>query len=147
MGRKRRLAVSLNRDEAVTVTRVSIGKQKLAYVLVADKKLNYPKEKSRIAYIGTTKKGISRISQSVAYRSHDILALRGVRSFQARVVSCQPRQNVKTWHKLERALLLVFRDRFGDVPVCNSHGSKMRRMKEFYIFSEKKIKSIIDELS
>ena len=83
---KRRLRLSLKRDEALRATRVSIGKQKLVYVLVADKRLRYPKGRSRIAYIGTTKKGVTRIAQSVAKRAEDILSLHGVRTFHARVV-------------------------------------------------------------
>jgi hypothetical protein len=53
----RRLKLSLKREEAIRVTRVSLGKSKLVYVLVADKPIDYTYGKSRIAYIGTTKKG------------------------------------------------------------------------------------------
>ena len=38
----RKLTVSLKRDEALRATRVSIGKNKLVYVLVADKRINFP---------------------------------------------------------------------------------------------------------
>ena len=122
----RRLKISLKRDEALRVTRVTIGKYKLVYVLVADKRLKYNKSKSRIAYIGTTKNGVARIARSVAARADDILLRHGVRTFHARIVVCQPRQRVATWKKLERALLITFRERFGEVPKCNSHGRKMK---------------------
>lgn len=52
----RRLKLSMHRDHAMEATRVSIGKSKLVYVLAADKKIKYDLGKSRIAYIGTTKK-------------------------------------------------------------------------------------------
>jgi hypothetical protein len=108
-----------------------IGKNRLVYLLIADKRLKYKDGKSRIAYIGTTEKGVERIAQSVAFRADAILRLRGVRSFHARIVTCGPRQCVETWKKLERALILRFRERFGAVPKCNSHGKKSREPMNF----------------
>lgn len=143
----RRLNLSLKRDEALRATRVSVGKSKLVYVLVADKRIKYEKGKSRIAYIGTTKNGVARIAQSVASRANDILSLHGVRTFHARVVTCKPRQKVATWKKLERALLLEFRELFGEVPRCNSHGKKIKETDEFVFFGRAGVKNVIDELS
>jgi hypothetical protein len=143
----RRIKLSLNRDHAMHATRVSIGKSKLVYVLVADKKLTYPGGKSRIAYIGTTSKGTARIAQSVAFRADDILGIRGVRSFHARVVTCRPRRHVKTWHYLERALLIKFKEIYGEVPACNSQGTKMKRAKEFEYFADHGLEQVIEELS
>jgi hypothetical protein len=143
----RKLAVSLKRDEALRATRVSVGKSKLVYLLIADKKLKYRHGKSRIAYIGTTKKGVARIAQSVAARAEDILSLHGVRAFHARIVTCRPRQRVATWKKLERALLLSFRDRFGEVPSCNSQGAKMKHTDELNYFARARLANVIDELS
>ena len=142
-----RLKVSLKRDEALRATRVTIGKNKLVYLLIADKRLKYNTGKSRIAYIGTTKKGVARIAQSVAARADDILSLHGVRTFHARIVTCRPRQNVPTWKKLERALLLTFRERFGEIPKCNSHGKSMMVTDEFRYFGRKGISNVLDELS
>jgi len=143
----RRLKVALKRDEALRVTRVTIGKNKLVYLLIADKRLKYKTGKSRIAYIGTTKKGVARIAQSVASRADHILSLHGVRTFHARIATCKPRQNVATWKKLERALLLSFRERFGEVPKCNSHGKRIKVTDEFRYFGSKGVANVIDELS
>lgn len=147
----RRLTPSLKRDHAIEATRVSIGKSKLVYVLITDKRLIYGTEKKRkkcrIAYIGTTKKGTRRIAQSVAAGAEGILGRSGVRKFHARVFTCLPRRIVKTWHKLERALLLTFRQMYGEVPVCNSQGSKMKQRGEFTLFREKRIIDIIEELA
>ncbi len=143
----RRLKVALKRDEALRATRVTIGKNKLVYILIADKRLKYKTGKSRIAYIGTTRKGVARIAQSVAARADDILSLHGVRTFHARIATCKPRQNVATWKKLERALLLTFRERFGEVPKCNSHGKRMKVTDEFRYFGTKGVANVIDELS
>ena len=143
----KRIKLSLKRDHAIAATRVSIGKAKLVYVLIADKRLRYPTGQSRIAYIGTTKKGAARIAQSVAARAEAILGIRGVRSFHARVITCRPRRNVKTWMKLERALLVLFREIYGEVPECNSHGSKMKQRDVFRIFSKSGVKSVLEELA
>lgn len=124
-----------------------LGNLKLVYVLVADKRLQYPNGKSRIAYIGTTKKGVARIAQSVASRADAILQLSGVRTFRARVLTCRPRQRVKMWHKLERALLITFREQFGEVPRCNSHGKKMKQAGEFDLFARARIREVLADLS
>jgi hypothetical protein len=129
------------------VTRVAAGKAKLVYVIVADRKVRYPEGRSRIVYVGTTKNGVSRVAQSAASRTDDILARRGVHSFTVHVVTCRPRQKVKTWVKLERAFLLAFRDRFGAVPGCNSHGKKIRELDEFDYFARSKINRVIEDLS
>lgn len=147
MSNKRRIRLSLKRDEALRANRVFIGSQKLVYVLISDKRLEYISGKSRIAYIGTTKNGTTRIAHSVALRAYRILSLRGVRSFHARIVTCRPRRNVKTWCKLERALLLRFREIFGEVPKCNTHGKRMKVTDEFDYFNRRGVKSVIDELA
>jgi hypothetical protein len=144
---KRRIRLSLKRDEALRANRVFIGNQKLVYLLIADKRLYYSKGKSRVAYIGTTANGGFRIAGSLAYRAWDILTLPGVRSLHVRVVTCKPRQRVKTWCKLERALLLEFKRRFGEVPWCNTHGRRMRESDEFQYFHRKGVANIIDELA
>ena len=144
----RRLQLSLKPEAALTATRVSVGKKKLVYVLVAGRRLRYGKKhRSRIAYIGTTRKGISRVAKSVAFRANSILELRGVKSFEARVVTCPPRPNVATWLKLERALLVAFKERFGEIPKCNSHGKRMKERDVFRYFRWKAVLRVIDDLS
>jgi hypothetical protein len=109
----RRLKLSLTKHPALQATRVSIRNSKCVYVLIADKRLRYGGGKSRIAYIGTTKNGAARIAQSIASRADAILTLHGVESVHARVITCRPRQHVKTWRQLERALLIVFKKKLG----------------------------------
>ncbi len=143
----RRLKLSLHRESALTASRVMIGTEKLVYVLVADKRIKYAKGKSKIAYIGTTRNGGARIAGSVATRAPDILTTSGVHSFQARVITCRPRQRVRTWLKLERALLIEFKRRFGQVPKCNTHGSRMRQTDELDYFHPAGIQEIVEDLS
>jgi hypothetical protein len=143
----KKLTVSLIPKHAMQVTRVSIGKKKLVYAILAKKSLKYPWGRSRIAYIGTTKKGMARISQSVAARAEDVLSLYGVREFTVRIVICLPRPNVKTWEKLERAFLLVFRHKYGTLPKCNTSGKKMQQRDEFKYFKRDRLEHILELLA
>jgi len=110
MPAKRRANISLEKSPAFKVTRVSLGDDRLVYVMVANKRLNYSKGRSRIAYIGTTKNGIFLASGSLAERADHILGLHGVEAFEVRIVTCHRRKHVKMWHRLEHALLVVFRE-------------------------------------
>jgi len=142
----KRLAVALRPKHAMQVTRVSVGEKKLVYVIVAQRPLKYPWGASRIAYIGTTKKGLARVARSAAVRADDVLALHGVREFYVRILTCAPRPNVKTWVKLERALVLVFRQKYGALPRCNTMGEKMRARDEFDYFKRDRIENVLEAL-
>jgi hypothetical protein len=142
-----RLTVNLKKKPAMEVSRVSIGKKKLVYVIIASRALRYPWGRSRVAYIGTTKKGMARIAQSAAARAEDVLGVHGVRSFLVRIVTCAPRPNVKTWVKLERAMLLTFRQKYGKLPVCNTMGKNIRKTDEFKSFNHSRLEKILDSLA
>src|SRR5436305_1278922 len=86
-----RLRISLRRGPAVAVSRISLGRLKLAYVICADKKIRYKGGRSYIAYIGTTERGIDRVAQSAATRADEVLSLRGIKNFNVHVVTCTPR--------------------------------------------------------
>ena len=114
------MRVSINRKPAMTVYRRALKHRRLVYILAARKPLKYREGRSRILYIGTTKKGISRIASSVAHRSKQILKQRGVREIDVHVVSCEARPGLKSWGLLERALVAQFRSRYFEVPLCNT---------------------------
>ncbi|MCX5648871.1 MAG: hypothetical protein NTX40_07225 [Planctomycetota bacterium] len=122
----RRLTVSLRAKRAMEVTRVSIHGKKLVYVIQAQKPWKYREGRSRVVYIGTTRKGVTRIAQSAAAKAKQVLELHGVRAFEVRILACAPRRNVKTWLKLERALLAVFRKEYGAPPKCNTVGKRVK---------------------
>jgi len=143
---KRKLAVNLKPGHAMQVTRVSIGRKKLVYVILANISLKYRWGRSKIAYIGTTKKGVDRIAQSVAAHADDILSLRGVREFTVRIVSCQPCPAVKTWQKLERAILFVFLRKYGSLPKCNTQGEHIKQQDVFKYFNHDRLVKVLDSL-
>jgi hypothetical protein len=70
-----------------------------------------------------------------------------VRCFQARILTARGRQGVQMWRKLERAMLLEFRELFGEPPWCNVHGRRMHEQDEFEYFTRRRVRGIIDELS
>jgi hypothetical protein len=139
----RRLSVKLQRGAAMQVTRVSVGSKKLVYLIVVPRALKYPWGRSHIVYVGTTKKGLSRITQSVAARAEDVLGRYGVKEFSVRVIVCGPRRRVRTWYKLESALVLAFRHRYGNVPILNGTFHKKRITDEFEYFSRNRIDGLI----
>lgn len=143
MGNDARLRVKLHPGEAMTLTRVSVNEEKLVYVLLAGRKRKYTNGRSRVVYIGTTKRGIQRIASSVASKAGEILAEHGVRELHVRIITCRPRPRVKTWLKLERALLLTFREIYGQIPLYNQQGKKMREDDEFLYFGRTRVRGIV----
>ena len=143
----KRLTVALRNGHAMMVTRVSIGKKRLVYVILAQKPLKYRWGRSRVVYIGTTKKGMARIAQSVAARAETVLDLYGVREFHVRILTCAPRPGLDSWVKLERALLLAFREKYGDLPKCNSAGKNMREDGVFDYFKRERLGRLLEALA
>jgi hypothetical protein len=145
----KRLRISLKRGPAMEVHRIAVSHQKLVYVICANRKIQYPNGRSPVVYIGTTRLGVSRVAASAAYRSEDILWRHGVNSFQVRIVTCDARKGVRTWNKLERALLLLFKDMYGCVPLCNTNGKNYVETNEFddNFFRRKRVRDILDNLA
>jgi hypothetical protein len=142
----RRLSVRVATKPAMTVSRLGIRHDKLCYIIKANKVIQYPDDRSRIVYIGTTQKGISRLASSAAFRAPQVLVERGIDSFSVHVLTCDSIPRKKTWLILERALLLTFRQQFGAVPLCNQHGVAMRERDEFEVFSPARLRRILYDL-
>jgi hypothetical protein len=130
----------------MTVTRVALAAEKLVYVICANRPITYILGNSPVFYIGTTQKGAKRIAQSVAFRADEVLGTHGVTTFDVRVLTTRARRGVKTWKLLERALLIGFRERYGEVPRCNVHGKRFVEDREFEIFSRAKVAKIMEAL-
>lgn len=144
-----RLRVSLKPSPAITMRRVALEHERLVYVICADRKLKYAGGYSQIAYIGTTRNGVTRVASSAAYRSWDVLWARGVQSFDVRIVTCRQRKGIRrgSWHRLERAMILGFRELFDEIPLCNVQGSGFEEATEFETFKRSRIHQIIRDLS
>jgi hypothetical protein len=112
----------------------------------ANKKIKYPWGRSRIAYIGTTKKGARRIASSAVWKGADLLFEYGIRHLELVVVLSTRRQGIETWRKLERALIIRFREMYGAIPKGNNQGQKMRWDDERDYFALNRLDKIIEQL-
>ncbi len=130
----------------MVVHRAAFSDKKLVYVGRANRALKYPWGKSRIAYIGTTQKGARRVASSAARKGEDLLFEHGMKQVEFSVVTCGKLQSVATWKKLERALLIKFKEKFGAVPRGNIHGKNIRWRDEKKYFTGGRLDAVLEEL-
>ncbi len=108
MNRKLRFRnLSANDGPAAVVHGASRQTKRAVYFQVADRPVRYKRGKNRIVYIGATKAGHERIMSSLAKQIPYLFRIPGVNTIEVHVISCEPRQRVKTWLILERACLLI----------------------------------------
>ncbi len=136
-----KLLVQITRD-VMQIKREIFWGDKLVYLLVADRRIQYPHARSRIAYVGTTQNGISRIASSAADRAEDLLDSYGVRFFHVYTVTCTPRRNMETWKKLEHALIQELKEMYGDCPWLNARGGNREAQRPF---SKTRLRNILEE--
>jgi hypothetical protein len=120
------MRVSKNPIPVMTVERKIGRRRELVYLLLAEKPQKYPRGRSRIMYVGTTKKGVSRIAGSVATRSEQIFQKWGVRKIEVHVAWCTSVKKVQSWKLLERAILADFVSIYGRLPDCNRAGKSFQ---------------------
>jgi hypothetical protein len=60
---------------------------------------------------------------------------------------CGNRQRVQSWRKLERGLLLAFKDEFGSVPLGNKQGNNSFWDDEATYFKPNRLRAIINQYS
>jgi len=137
-------------DPVMSVETAATKVRRLVYLLVANRPIRYGKEYSRIIYIGTTERGVSRIASSASKRIvQAVEEIRGMRRIDAYVVWARARQGKHThkgmtfWRVLERALLLQFTQRYGTPPRLNGTGHNMKPRGEFLVFRQAGVDRII----
>lgn len=134
----RKLHLSLSRTPVMTLGRAALGADRLVYILAANRPVKYPRGRSRIVYIGTTKRGARRVASSVAHRAEGLFEGRGMRTVNAHLLTYTRRSGAqKLWLKLERALLFMFKYEYGTIPLLNRMGRHFWPGKEFAHFSKK----------
>jgi len=105
---KRKVHLSLSKKPVMTIGRGALSTKRLVYILATNKPVKYPRGKSRIVYIGTTKRGARRAASSIAYRAEDALERRGLRTVDTHLLTYRGgRGKHNLWVKLERAVLAV----------------------------------------
>jgi hypothetical protein len=141
-----KLHISTGKHKALEISKEAYRSSKVVYVALADKRVLYPAYglRTRIVYIGETKRGAARITESAAKRAEEIFEHHGVNKLTFYPVTCTPRQNIKTWKKLEAALILRFREKYGKPPLLNAQGKKQQWKDETTYFSIDKIDKLLD---
>lgn len=142
---KRKL-IRVHPHPCLTIHRTAFRDNKLVYIARANKKIRYPWGQSRIAYIGTTKKGARRVASSAAWKGELLLYTYGIKYLEFYIITSGKVPGVETWRKLERALLIRFKEKYGNIPEANKTGKFMRWKDELHYFSQDKLDKIIEKL-
>jgi len=141
-----KLHISTGRHKVLEINRGAYKNHKTVYVALADKLVKYDDYglRTRIVYIGETKRGAIRITESAAKRAEMIFQEHGITKLTFYTVSCTGRRKVSTWTKLESALILRFREIYGKVPLLNDHGKRQKWGDEKKYFTIDKLDKTID---
>ena len=147
MGNGRKLNISRHKETCIVVNRGALKEQRLVYIAIANKALNYPYKKSKIVYIGTTKKGVARIASSAAIKSKALLNDHGINTLRFYVVRCDGKQRVETWKKLERGLIVSFKHLYGMPPKMNKQGVHMNLGDVLSYFTKSALEKTVEAYS
>jgi hypothetical protein len=145
----RSLNVRCTKKSLLTVLRSSRWKQRMVYILAANKSYKYKSgERSHIIYIGTTGKGAHRPATSAVDKASEAFKdLRGVKEIRVHIASCRGRKAMRTWEKLESALLATFRQLHFDLPIYNKKKGADKRVGDIRHFRHKALEKVILQFS
>jgi hypothetical protein len=127
----RKLKIRPSPKPLLTMTRSHQWSPRMVYILTANKYLPYkylPYKgarlktvgRSKILYIGTTKRGAGRPAASAVNKASEVFYhLHGVRTIEVHILTCAPHNKKHTWKRLEAALLDAFRTRYFQLPKYN----------------------------
>jgi hypothetical protein len=136
----RKLKVRCSKTSLLTLSRSHRWSDKMVYILAANKYLKYRNGRSRILYIGTTKKGYGRPAASAVNKASEVFyKLHGVKTIGVHVATCARRNNVPTWKRLESSLIDAFRKRYFELPKYN----KVRPKADESLFGANPLQKII----
>ena len=134
---KRKVHLGLSKQPVMTLGRKALWADRCVYILVTNKRVKYQNGKSRVVYIGTTKRGARRVASSLAHRAEEALERRGFRAVDAHLLTYTGRTGKQNlWKKLERAALVMFRTEYGSIPILNRVGKHFWPGSEFDHFSK-----------
>jgi hypothetical protein len=133
----------------LTLTRSRRSSNRMVYILAANKHQRYRDKysktvgRSKIIYIGTTKRGAGRPAASAVNKASEVFYkkkhLHGVKTIEVHIVTCATQNVHNTWKKLEAALLDAFRQRYFQLPKYN----KVRPKHVEGLFSPNALRKII----
>jgi hypothetical protein len=125
----RKLKIKCSDTALLTITRSPQWHSKMVYILTCPNRyFRYRNGRSRIIYIGTTKKGAGRPAASAVNKASQAFGkLRGVKTIEVHVATCRPGGKQHTWKHLECALLDTFFNRYFELPHYNKVRPKLKR--------------------
>jgi hypothetical protein len=144
----RKLNVEYKAQSVMDLKRSRRWSRKMVYVIRADRGIRYPHQRSRVIYIGTTRKGAERPASSAADKAFKAFEdLHGVKGVEVHIVTCTRRKHLESWRLLESALLVVFKYIHGKLPHFNKKIGQFRKIDQVNaFFSEKRLRNILKEL-
>ncbi|MFH1642847.1 MAG: hypothetical protein ABIC04_08180 [Nanoarchaeota archaeon] len=137
----------VSKEPCLIISRGAFHSDKVVYICCANKKHKYDRNKSRIVYIGATKRGAKRFSNSVVYKGKNILDRYGINQIKVYTVTCRGVRGTKIWQKLEDAFLYNFLEEYGRIPILNKQCRSKRKKDVSTFFPESRIDEIIDYFS
>lgn len=136
------MKLKLNKNPLLRISRSATRDTRVVYLAIANRKFRYHLGKSPIVYIGTTKIGIRRVAHSAASKAEQIIKEYNCKYLDFYTISASGYPGVAIWEKLERALIIRFRELYGDVPKYNQSFRKARWREEKRYFKE----SVLDKM-
>ncbi len=137
------LRIRASKHTAITISRAALKSNRLVYIATANRLIKYAWGRSAIVYIGTTELGADRIAASAAFRAKTLLDLHGVKTLHFHVVTCKARPNVRSWARLEEALLLTLRSQYGGLPKGNKKGAGKKKALRY--FKEGRLRDVVEQ--
>ena len=136
-------------NPAMTIFNSRYWASRMVYVLRADKPQKYELGRSRIVYIGETRRGTKRPASSAAGKSLMAFGkLRGVKRIEVYPITFRRKKRVRMWEELERDMLSTFGKLFGGIPCYNRQGTgKKFVVDRIRFFSPKRLQNVIRALS
>lgn len=112
----------------------------MVYILAGNRYFRYKNGRSRIIYIGTTKRGAGRPATSAVNKASQAFGkLHGLKTIEVHIATCRPRKAMKTWKHLESSLLDAFRREYFELPKYN----KVRPTPKDGLFSPRALSKLV----
>jgi hypothetical protein len=117
-------------------------------VITSSKLLPYPSGRSYVVYVGRTEAGLRRLCASAAFRGGRAFREQpGIRAISVWPLTWARGRDVGKAKLLERAFLIRFRALYGDIPILNNQGVRMRERDEFTVFRRQAVDRVIRQFS
>jgi len=134
-------------NPVITLFRSRYWTKCVVYILRTDKPQKYEKGRSRIIYIGESKRGFRRFAASAAAKANRSFGvLRGVRKIDVHLLTFRGKHSVRLWEELERGLLATFHEKHGCLPRHNKIGASFR-VEDIRFFRPRRLRAIVDRLA